>query len=63
MRCNRKTACLAVTPLREMFDGLNITEIWQLRRREKSKVKSTKVKNKIVMYSQSIYYALQFKVF
>ena len=38
MRCNRKTACFAVTPRRIMVDSLNITEIWQLRRREKAKV-------------------------
>ena len=39
MRCNRKTACLAVTPLKKMVVRLNITEIWQLRRREKAKRK------------------------
>ena len=38
MRCNRKTACLAVTPLKKMVVCLGITEIWQLRRREKAKV-------------------------
>ena len=34
MRCNRKTACFAVTPRKEVVGYLNITEIWQLRRRE-----------------------------
>ena len=38
MRCNRKTACLAVTPRKKVVDCLNITEIWQLRRRLKANV-------------------------
>ena len=42
MRCNRKTACFAVTPRKKMVDSLKITEIWQLRRREKPKVKIAK---------------------
>ena len=36
MRCNRKTVCFAVTPRKKVVSGLNITEIWQLRRREKA---------------------------
>ena len=39
MRCNRKTACFAVTPRKKIVGSLNITEIWQLRRRKKSKRK------------------------
>ena len=35
MRCNRKTACFAVTLRKKTVDSLNITEIGQLRRREK----------------------------
>ena len=34
MRCNRKTACFAVTPRGKSINGLNITKIGQLRRRE-----------------------------
>ena len=37
MRCNRKTANFAVTPRKKMVNSLNITGIWQLRRREKAK--------------------------
>ena len=37
MRCNRKTACFAVTPRKKVVGGFNITEIWQLRRRQKAK--------------------------
>jgi hypothetical protein len=37
MRYNRKTGGLAVTPLRRINFSLSITEIWQLRRREKAK--------------------------
>ena len=37
MRCNRKTACLTVTPRKKMAESLNITKIWQLRRRENPK--------------------------
>ena len=37
MRCNRKTACFAVTPRKKVISSLNITEVWQLRRREKAK--------------------------
>ena len=43
MRCNRKTACFAVTPRKRVVDSLNITDIWQLRRREKIKAKTTKI--------------------
>ena len=43
MRCNRKTACLTVTPRGKMVGSLNITEIWQLRRREKAKAENFKV--------------------
>ena len=39
MRCNRKTACFAVTPRKTVVDSFSITEIWQLRRREKPKRK------------------------
>ena len=42
MRCNRKTTCFAVTPRKEAVGSLNITEIWQLRRREKPKQKLLK---------------------
>ena len=41
MRCNRKTAGFAVTPRRKVVDCLSITEIWQLRRREKAKAEIT----------------------
>ena len=37
MRCNRKTACFAVTPRKKVVGDFNITEIWQLRRRQKAK--------------------------
>ena len=37
MRCNRKTACFAVTPRKKVAGSLNITKIWQLRRRENPK--------------------------
>ena len=36
MRCNYKTACFAVTPRKKAVGSLNITKIWQLRRREKT---------------------------
>ena len=39
MRCNRKTARFAVTPRKKTVGSLNITKIWQLRRREKPKRK------------------------
>ena len=39
MRCNRKTDCLAVTPHKKAVSNFSITEIWQLRRREKAKRK------------------------
>ena len=39
MRCSRKTACFAVTPRERVVGCLDITEIWQLRRRKKAKVK------------------------
>ena len=32
MRCNRKTACFAVTPRKKVVKSLNITDISQLRR-------------------------------
>ena len=35
MRCNRKNACFAVTPREKAVSDFNITEIGQLRRREK----------------------------
>ena len=41
MRCNRKTACFAVTPRKKTIGCLDITEIWQLRRRKKAKAKIT----------------------
>ena len=41
MRCNRKTACLAVTPRKKAVGVLNITEIWQLRRRKKATLEIT----------------------
>ncbi len=37
LRCNRKTACFAVTPRRKLVKSSNITKIWQLRRRQKAK--------------------------
>jgi hypothetical protein len=38
MRCNRKTACFAVTPHKKSRRlAINITKIWQLCRREKPK--------------------------
>ena len=37
MRCNRKTARFAVTPRKKAVGSLSVTEIWQLRRREKAK--------------------------
>ena len=37
MRCNRKIACFAVTPRKKVAGSLNITKIWQLRRRENPK--------------------------
>ena len=39
MRCNRKTACFAVTLRKKVVGSFNITEVWQLRRREKTKLK------------------------
>ncbi len=39
MRCNRKTACFAVTPRKKVVLSLNITKILQLRRRENPKAK------------------------
>ena len=37
MRCNRKADCFAVTPHEKLAGSLNITKIWQLRRRKKAK--------------------------
>ena len=37
LRCNRKTASFAVIPRKKVASCLNITEIWQLRRHEKTK--------------------------
>ena len=42
MRCNRQTACFAVTPRKSVVHSLDITEIWQLRRREKIKAEIAK---------------------
>ena len=39
MRCNRKTVCFAVTPRKKTVGSVDITEVWQLRRREKAKAK------------------------
>ncbi len=39
MRCNRKIVYFAVTPHEKVVGCLNITDIWQLRRRENSKAK------------------------
>ncbi len=36
MRCNRKTSSFAVIPRKKLIENLNITEVWQLRRRLKS---------------------------
>ena len=40
MWCNRKTDGLAVTPHRKTTYIVNVTKIWQLRRREKLTLKS-----------------------
>ncbi len=49
MRCNRKTACFAVTSRKKVVKRLNITEIWQLRRRENAKAKIVAETNKIII--------------
>ena len=46
MRCNRKTACFAVTPRKEVVGSLNITKVGQLRRRKNLKVEITDIKSK-----------------
>ena len=51
MRCNRKTDCYAVTPRKKVVGGLNITEIGQLCRREKSKAKVA-VQSKVCNYTE-----------
>ena len=42
LRCNRKTACFAVTPQGTLVKRSNITKIWQLRRRENPKAEIAK---------------------
>ncbi len=42
MRCNRKTNYFAVTPhKKDCVSPVNITKIWQLRRRKKAKAEIT----------------------
>ena len=45
MRCNRKAAYFAVTPLRKPIASGDVTKVWQLRRREKIKQKFLKMYN------------------
>ena len=42
MRCNRKIAFFAVTPHGKLVENLDITEVGQLRRREKFKAEIAK---------------------
>lgn len=40
MRCNRKTDCSAVTTRKKVVGWLNVSKIWQLRRRKKAKAET-----------------------
>ena len=58
MRCNRKTAYFTVTPHRKMIDSLDITEIWQLRRRENPKPESLKLRIENLQVADNQFIAL-----